>query len=351
GKGDARVVDNRISDSSRRTVGLILFAAVLAGALFWLFDAMMLVYVFPRDPDITLQEAVFHAGPYSTYHRMLVLAIALGLGLVAEYLARKRRRIQEEHDHLFELSSDPLCVLDDRGHFSQVNPAWKKVLGWTQWQLRGRRWVDLVHPDDQEDAQYTQKDFSLGNEVSEIELRMKDHEGEYRWILMAGSPSGEKTYAVAHDITHRKEAEESIKIARQEMEKKFKERSEELRQAYEKHEDAQQFYTEVLRNVAVGLLVTNSEGRIRLTNREFCNLTGYAPEDLRSREFLDELVAQEDREKVGQHHQRCLETPAEAANMLEFKLTARDGTEKPVVARIGSMVESQMVVYTVLPGK
>ena len=340
------MVDNNLSESSRRATGLILLAAVLAAGVFWIVDSALLAFVFRQT---TFAESAFHARPYPMYHRLLVLVIALGLGLVAELLARKRRQVQEEHDRLFELASDPLCVLDSRGRFSQVNPAWKKVLGWKEDKLVGRPWLELVHPDDKSDARSAQKDFTRGRSVDDIELRLKGSDGEYRWILLvanAGKEAGE-TYMIAHDITYRRDAEESLERAREQLERKFKQRSEELYQTYQKLEQAEELHRGIVKNVGVALLVANGDKVVRMVNDELCELVGYQEEELEGKPFLEKLVASEDRERVDNYHQQCLESTDEKGGEVEFSMLDSEGGSKSVVGQAASVPEAEVLVYTI----
>src|SRR3954452_16171511 len=57
-----------------------------------------------------------------------------------------------ELERLVDLSLDMLCVTTLSSRFLLVNPAWTLTLGWTERELRGRRVIELVHPDDRERA-------------------------------------------------------------------------------------------------------------------------------------------------------------------------------------------------------
>jgi PAS domain S-box-containing protein len=40
------------------------------------------------------------------------------------------------------------CIADVKGTFTEVNPAWTKLFGWTAEELTTHPWTYFVHPDD-----------------------------------------------------------------------------------------------------------------------------------------------------------------------------------------------------------
>ena len=50
----------------------------------------------------------------------------------------------------FALTRDLLCAASPDGWFQQCNAAWTQVLGWSDAELRSRRIIEFVHPDDRD---------------------------------------------------------------------------------------------------------------------------------------------------------------------------------------------------------
>lgn len=72
-----------------------------------------------------------------------------------EVLARSREELEglvaertADRDRMWRLSTDIMLVAAFDGTIEAVNPAWTTLLGWSERDLVGRSFVDLVHPDD-----------------------------------------------------------------------------------------------------------------------------------------------------------------------------------------------------------
>jgi PAS domain S-box-containing protein len=123
-----------------------------------------------------------------------------------------RRRAQDELDRFFSLSLEMMCVAGFDGYFKRVNPAWQKVLGYTEQELLSRPYVELVHPDDRDATAREAGKISEGQNVIYFENRYLHKDGTHRWLLWAATPYVEQqvVYAAAHDITDRKASEETL---------------------------------------------------------------------------------------------------------------------------------------------
>lgn len=130
--------------------------------------------------------------------------------------ARVRRELEDhrrEHARFFNLAFDMLCVSGFDGYLKRVNPAWQLALGWTAEELRARPWIELVHPDDKGASAIAEHRLrDVGSELVHFENRYRCKDGSYRYLLWSAvSFAGEKLiYAVARDITSRKESEVAL---------------------------------------------------------------------------------------------------------------------------------------------
>lgn len=123
-----------------------------------------------------------------------------------------RRRAQDDLDRFFTLSIDMLCIAGFDGYFKRVNPAWQRVLGYTEEELLSRPYVEFTHPDDRRATSTQASRLSTGQEVIYFENRYLHKDGTWRWLLWTSTPYPELQviYAAARDITERKAAEETL---------------------------------------------------------------------------------------------------------------------------------------------
>ena len=125
----------------------------------------------------------------------------------------ERRRAQDELDCFFMLSLDMLCIAGFDGYFKRVNPAWQRILGYSEAELLSRPFMDFVHPDDREaTVAEVRKQVDLGQEVVYFENRYLHKDGTLRWLMWTSTPFREQqvVYGAARDITERKAAEETM---------------------------------------------------------------------------------------------------------------------------------------------
>jgi diguanylate cyclase (GGDEF)-like protein/PAS domain S-box-containing protein len=146
--------------------------------------------------------------------RLLAMVIDLTERRQAEAeLARRRQLLREkseELDRYFAYSRDLSCIADLENRFVRLNPEWERVLDYPIAELQGRVLLDLVHPEDREATLAAIKRQRAGEEVLNFENRCRCRDGSYRWIEWRARQHDGHLYAVARDVTVRKETERDL---------------------------------------------------------------------------------------------------------------------------------------------
>jgi PAS domain S-box-containing protein/diguanylate cyclase (GGDEF)-like protein len=108
----------------------------------------------------------------------------------------------------FDLSADLLAVAGRDGCLQSVNPAWAAVLGFSEEDLLGRRWIDLVHPDDRERVERAAGSLVGGGPVVSFDSRCFTAGGSIRWLAWTCRPVASSMVLVAgRDVTAQQQRE------------------------------------------------------------------------------------------------------------------------------------------------
>ncbi|RMT23440.1 Sensory box histidine kinase/response regulator [Pseudomonas amygdali pv. mori] len=84
-----------------------------------------------------------------------------------------------ELDTFWEISPDPLAILDFNGIFLRVNPAWTVLLGHTEQELLGSSIMSLLHPDDVRNTEDALK-HTINHVLPLFENRYRHVDGTYQ---------------------------------------------------------------------------------------------------------------------------------------------------------------------------
>ncbi len=164
-----------------------------------------------------------------------------------------------EFERFFHLSLDLLLIIDQEGKILTLNPAWERLLGFTQAEMSGRSIFEFILPEDQLSSIDAAKGLTEGIDVVHFENRYLRKGGGHRWFSWSATFIGETNhiYAVGRDVQAQKEAEAGLADTLEELR--------EMRHALDEH--------------AI-VSMTDLEGRIIYANDRFCEISKYSREEL-----------------------------------------------------------------------
>lgn len=237
----------------------------------------------------------------------LPMAMIMGLSIIILWSlwllrthVRRRVQVEKERDRLFNLSLDLLCIVGLDGEFRRCNPAFMRILGYRPELLAGRALLDIVHSDDIVETLEQMRRLAAGEPVS-FENRCRCSDGTFKWLAWSANPVPEErlVYAVAHDITGRKAAEDALRA-----ESAFRKAMEE--------------------SVITGMRAIDLSGRIIYVNLAFCRMVGFGQNELVGAMPPFPYWPEEDLDICGRNLDLTLSGQAPASGF-EMRIRRRDG--------------------------
>ncbi|MBV8252998.1 MAG: PAS domain S-box protein [Chitinophaga sp.] len=117
----------------------------------------------------------------------------------------------------FELSNDLVCLVSAEGTFSRVNPAFQKVLGWSQEEMEGQSIYRFLLEDDLVRATDEMKRLNQGITTVNFETRWKCSQGGHAWVQWMATPEGPggDIFAIGRDVTAFRHKEQLLEESEQ----------------------------------------------------------------------------------------------------------------------------------------
>ncbi len=130
-----------------------------------------------------------------------------------------RKQLQEERDRILNTSQNLICIAGMDSWFKYLNPAWERVLGYTQEELLSRPFLDFIHPDDHAKNDSEVDQLAAGHPTIDFENRYIGKDGSIHTISWTATPMLEEQtmYCIGRDISEQKQAEKALEAYQQRL--------------------------------------------------------------------------------------------------------------------------------------
>ena len=256
--------------------------------------------------------------------------IIMGNRRIMHYLGGRQqaeetlREREAKYRAAIETSGDGFCIADNSGRFLEFNDSYVKMLAYSRGELLNMSVPDI-------EAQLTATEIAAtlekarreGHVIFETKLRSKDGRVWPAELNLSYWPiGGGRAFVFLRDITKRKQAEEALRRAHDELEQRVQERTAQVRRQAEEIQD-------LYDNAPCGYHSLDAAGVfVRINNTEL-EWLGYTRDEVIGRLKFSDIMTAESQEKF-------LETFPDFIKQgrvegLEYELVCRDGTSLPVL--------------------
>jgi PAS domain S-box-containing protein len=115
-----------------------------------------------------------------------------------------------ERDRIWQVSEDLLGVSNFDGYFLSVNPAWTRVLGWSEDEIKRLHVAQLRHPADAAHAMDGRARLAAGVPTVRMENRFRHKDGSWRWLSWTMTAQHGLIYVIGRHVTAEKEAQAAL---------------------------------------------------------------------------------------------------------------------------------------------
>jgi len=155
-----------------------------------------------------------------------------------EQTAEALKKSQDKYRFLVENINDALFSVDNQGSITYISPAIQAIIGYAPEELIGKHFLEIIYPEDK-NALIQRFDKLLSGVIVPMEYRLVTKNNDIRWIRSFSRPVYQKGKAtgitgVITDITKRKQAEQALHEAYDDLEFIVEKRTSELRTINEK---------------------------------------------------------------------------------------------------------------------
>ena len=136
-------------------------------------------------------------------------------GIFTDISERKKMEESAKAADTFFMMSVDMMIISTMERFVKVNPAVSKTLGYSEEELLQKNFLEFTHPDDLDITKKEVQKLQTGATSLKFENRYICKDGSVKWLVWSVFPDIKSSllYAVASDITDKKEIENALIVA------------------------------------------------------------------------------------------------------------------------------------------
>ncbi|MEY2978704.1 MAG: hypothetical protein RLZZ435_2843, partial [Cyanobacteriota bacterium] len=173
-------------------------------------------------------------------------------------MALARFQTEQQLSQFFDLSNEFFCILNLERSILKVNQHFIDSLGYDLEEILQQDLLAWLHPEDQIKTENAFRCLNSGFSIHNLQNRYQKANGDYIWLeWTAVGSEDDLIYAVAHDITEQQQWQQALQ---------------------ESHKSLSDFKYALDQSSIVS--ISDPEGVITYVNDNFCEVSGYSPEEL-----------------------------------------------------------------------
>jgi diguanylate cyclase (GGDEF)-like protein/PAS domain S-box-containing protein len=181
---------------------------------------------------------------------------------------------EERYRLLAENASDVVWRTDHSAVLEWVSPSVEAVLGWRQYEMVGRRIIDLVHPDDMEQVVNAGSEVNEGERVS-FEARYLTKDGAHRWLEVTARPVMDAEGVIVGRVGSCRDVHSEV-------------------EAWQAMERSESRFRLAMESAPTGMALMDLDRRFVEVNPALCRMLAYDAPHLIGRRMVDILNATDD---------------------------------------------------------
>ena len=240
----------------------------------------------------------------------------------------KLRKSENKYRDLVENLNDIVYSIDSQRKISYIAPPISSLGGYSPEEILGHRFLEFVHPDDQQRIEKAFQRVLSGKQKPE-EFRIISKTGQTRWVRTSSRmiQDGEDEFSIQGVMT---DIDDEIST-KQEL------------------EESEKRYRTIFENTCTTMLIVENDTTISMINENATALTGYSREEIEGKLSWTQLVAPEEKDRMVSYHQRRREEEqTKIPSSYTFTLITKSGKRIPALLSVQLIPETGQSVVSVI---